>query len=187
MDSKSKKLVIVLSVIAVALLLLDLLIVTNQFQKPTCIRDVCFYGVNSSNPYGYMKGLEAKNGFVLKNEAPEDESQTGSYITKAMVELTSAFPDKKAVFVSIAVDENKNPVKCYCEESVNSTSFVKCNYSVQQCIDLQPSEDEFMISLKYPDYVKNKVFFKAGNLVEIQAKTGVDLYAISVLLKAMAQ
>ena len=185
--SKNKKIIIILSVVAVVLLLVNFLIVTNQFHKPTCVKDVCFYGEGSENPYSFMKNLSSNQKIILKNEDSEKKSQTASYIARAMMQLAEAYPAKNYTFISIGLDENKQPVKCYCEKTLNSTSFIDCNYSLQQCIDAKPGENEFMINLHYPDSAENKVLFKKSNLVEVQAKTGVDLYAITGLLKAMAQ
>jgi|GEM_PF-2763960 len=213
----NKKLIILLSIIAVILLVYNLMIITNNLSKPTCIKDVCFYGQGSSNPYQFIKQLNQNEKVILVNEAPANASQTGAFISKSMVELASTFP-KKPVLISIALDENKKPVNCYCEKQVNKQAnintqlnstvlnqtnssvlnqtnssvlnkskiaFVNCNYTLQQCLNVKPKQGEFMIYLKYPDYSQNKVFFKNNNTVEIQAKTGVDLLAISTIFKGM--
>lgn len=189
-NSSKKTITTILIATIIVLILIDALILTNKIQKPTCIRDACFYGQGASHPYAYMQNLKQNyDKVILINEDSLNDTQTSSYITKAMMELSSNYALQKPKIISIGLDENNQPKKCYCEDEItsgNTTKFIKCNYTLQQCLDMKPKANEFMIYLKYPDYKQDKIIFKAKNQVEVQAKTGVDLYAISLILKSMA-
>ena len=172
----------VITIIVVAMIFINLIIFSGYLNKPQCIKDVCFYG--TEDPYATMKAINAGNSkIIIMVEVPEGATQTGSYIVQSVVQLSSTFALKEIKFISIAYNE-KEPVECFCEYEIEENKFELCETEINSCLNTQPGENEFMIHLKYPDYLKNEVHIN-GNTIEVRAKSGIDQLAIATIFKGM--
>src|SRR3989338_4979891 len=163
----NKKTTAVMLIVA-GLLIANLLIFGGFITKPSTLvyKDAEIIGQNDVE----LEILQAlsKPKIVIIAEGDKEASQKTLATTNALVGLVKALPGKQTEILGIEY-QNGEVVNCV-------------DNDLEYCLNRVPGEDELLILLKYPNYQHNRILIN-GNTLEFQAKSGVEVLALTQLFE----
>ncbi len=175
--TRDNRLVLIVVAIVLALVLVNAFLLLNKPSPVYCYKDLCITG--GKDPLAEINSLiNSSSKAIIVIEEDQDGSQKNEFLTGAFVSLSKDFGNKKEQIIGIAF-QNDAPLRCVCTTNFNGENFTECqDNSTPYCEGIVPAQDEIMLKVYYPDFVKNEIIIENRTII-FQAKSGQDALAMT--------